>query len=230
MSETVDQRACQRCGAQNRLDTDFCWQCYTPFRGGPSTFRSEERTTPLARAVSGRTATMAPREEVTTRSTGFRVGIVIRFLVLGGLVAGGWFAWQHFRGFPFPDDINGAPRIESSAAESAFETVQAEAQELGIEVDLAIYGTSVPQPTYGIAVLDIPEPEFWEQVGVSSQIPLTPGLVREVLAAQTMFCVPAATDSTCVWLFDDRMVALTGLGQQVSEVRPVAQELREDLG
>ncbi|MGH2661784.1 MAG: hypothetical protein ACRDH8_03040 [Actinomycetota bacterium] len=172
---------------------------------------------------------MAPQEEVNTRSKGFRVGTIIRFLILGGLVAGGWFAWQHFRGFPFPADIRGAPRIESSVAQDAFDTIQAEAQEMGVEVDLAIYGPSVPQATYGVAVVDIPEPEFWEQVGVSSQIPLTRGLVREALAAQSMFCAPAAADSTCVWLFDDRMVVLTGFGQGVSEVRPVAEELRADL-
>jgi hypothetical protein len=233
MTDTVDQRACQRCGAQNRLDTDFCWQCYTPFRGGPSTFGSDERTTPLARAVSGRTATMAPAEprvKMGSGGTSPLVGTVIRFLILAGLVAGGWFAWQHFNGgFPFPDEVEGEPRIEGETGSNIEDLLHSAAELFDMEVEVAVYG-DLQSPTYVMYTYTIPGGESVDDW--LGRLDTLPGSEKAFLTEATeagFACQADPSGADCAWMAgDDLIVGLGGLGLTEEQVRPIAEEVRSE--
>ncbi len=233
MSQSVAQQVCTGCGAQNRGDADFCWQCYTPFRGGRSS--TQERTTPLARAVSGRSATAVPKEMRPQRSSAVppAVATIIRLAIVGGLVAGGWFAWKHFSGgFAFPDEIRGQARIEGETGSDIEELVRSAGELFDVEVEAALYG-DLQSPTYVMYTYAIPEGQTvdeWLQSissipGGSEDIPFLTEITESGFACQ----VEAQMGAGCAWMNGERLlVGLAALGVTEEQVRPIAEEVRAE--
>lgn len=213
------KQACPSCGAHNGADAIFCWQCHERFPGTyypPSIFRGLNQ-----RAHSGY---FAPTGTSPPTTTPFAVGLTKRLALLGALWIAGLLTWNAIvAGFPFPDQISGEERVESSPVDSGVQLVQdmIAATGLDVDVDFAFYGNSDTQPKYMMFVAESDEDSV-ERL-FETQAPVISGTPR------AMECTWDRTGSICLWFQDEAMMGLYGWGEPFRVLHVTARYLRNHL-
>jgi hypothetical protein len=219
----MDQRHCDRCGAENPSDAVYCWQCHARWGGAHS--GAAPTRTGMIRAASFKgdatspvlTASPDVRPAQAAERSWSRLVLTGLFLVVG--FAGGWWLVDRlfFSGFPFPDQVAGQPRVESELATDASEAIASIGEIFDVEMEMAFYGTGVT-PVYVMFAFEVPDSPILPQA-----TPVGPG-------GEVAFqCMPDVQGSACVWSRDDTIVGLAGVGQTVEQIDPVARAVQADV-
>jgi hypothetical protein len=225
---------------------DYCWQCYAPYgrpavpagvaaAPGSGTPAGVVAAGPLARpsASSGsstisdalRGSAASPSSSVTTSSSAPSwVGPAIKFGVFLVFAVAGFLAWRFFfGGFSFPEEINGQPRMEGETAERLSDFMGEVGSLAGAEIEVAMYGEG-PMPVYAMGRM-----EFEDAATIDLLAATAPQYGR--LRTGGVVCAPNAQGAFCGWLDGDRVVfSLGGPAQTPEALRPIAEEVRADLG
>jgi hypothetical protein len=248
----VDDQACTSCGAQRKPGTDFCWQCYAPYRrtaaaqpvgavtgsaaSGGSTSAGTVAAGPLARpggsapsttltdALRGPSATGTTTVPSVEPSESSWMGTAIKVAVFLAFAVGGFLAWRLlFGGFPFPEEIAGQPRIENDTTEEATELISSFTRSFGAELEMAVYGDEATAPSYVLYVVTL------QEGGGLDQAVAVPGHPLGELMSGRMTCAADPQGSSCTWLEgEDELIGVAGYGLSPEEVRPVAREVRAE--
>jgi hypothetical protein len=223
---------------------DYCWQCYAPYAkpavpagvaatAGSGTPAGVVAAGPLARpSASSGSGTIpatfnaplsSPTPEVRSGGpawvgTAIKVGVFLVFAVAG------FFAWRFFfGGFSFPEEVNGHPRMEGEAADRVSDFLSGIGSLAGAEIEVAVYGQG-PAPAYLIA-----RTEFEDAATLDFVVQTSPELAE--LRGGGLMCAPDAQGSSCSWLDGDRTVfALGGFAETPEALRPIAEDVRDELG
>jgi hypothetical protein len=218
----MNERACERCGAENRADASYCWRCYTPFGGAtPPTVTAAGRIGAAAYASGSRSVATAPSTLAPATAGGDRAAWVVKGVVFVLAFAGGWWLVNHFlfSGFPFPDEVAGYERVESDEAREAVEAIAAFGQAFDFEMEMAFYGTEA-RPAYMMFVFEVPE-----------QMPPTAAKPFGASSGSLPFqCQEEVQGTSCYWSDrDGNVLGVGGFGRSLAEVEPVARRVRADL-
>jgi hypothetical protein len=228
---------------------DFCWQCFAPYGRsaaprpvgagvaqavGDSPAPTGVAAGPLARpggsaiteALRGPSATgtsSVPSEAPTGTS---RIPAVVKVVVTLTLAVGGFVGWRLlFGGLPFPEEVAGQPRIENETTEQATELMSSISGLLGAELEVAYYGDTATAPAYVVYVMTLPEGSALDEAITVSGGPLAE------LESGGMTCVPDVQGSSCTWLqAEGELVGVGGFGLTPEDLRPVARDVRADIG
>jgi hypothetical protein len=239
----MDERTCVKCGANSAAGAEYCWQCYTPFgvpaavsaptSGGPLTAalgRGPGAGTPAAVLTDPATVTRWQPIHGSARETGLRW--LVRGLVFVAAAAAGYVGYQWlFGGFPFPDEVAGQGRMESAQARDIQEYLAEAGDLIGLEYEAAFYGDG-PLPRFVMHAVVLPDGrngrQVWKELdtaagGVMDPYPVAPGA--------DVGCADASTGegALCVWVQDDVLVELDGLGLSAAELEPLADQVRGEL-
>ena len=223
----MDERTCERCGAQNRADATYCWRYYASLGGGsspPETVAAGRigAATYASGTGNGSVMTAAPPPPVAPPTPGSdRARWVVKGVLFVVGFAAGWWLVSHvfFTAFPFPDQIAGQPRVESEEAEQAAEALASIAAILDVEMEMAIYGSEL-QPAYVMMAFEVPESGPLTQVPAFGQTPAGDFSFR---------CGPDAQGAACLWERDGMVVGIGGIGHTPEELEPVARQVRAEL-
>jgi hypothetical protein len=219
----MDQRVCPQCDAENRGDAAFCWQCHARWDAAP------EVATPRlggirSASLGGPSTTLVgttPRPPVPAEATGRPwPRLVLTGLLFVAGFAGGWWLVDRlfFSGFPFPDQVDGQPRIESDLTNEASEVLSSIGELLDVETEMAFYGTDTAS-AYMMFAFEVPQ---------GAPIPLSGG---PVAGGDVEFqCQPHTSGSACVWSSGETVVGLGAFGRPVEELEPVARTVQAELG
>jgi hypothetical protein len=220
----MNERACERCGSENRADASYCWRCYATFGGtSPPTVTAAGRigSAAYASAGDGSVMTAPPVPAGRTPSGGEWTGWVVKVVVFLLAFVGGWWLVNHlfFSGFPFPDEVAGHERVENEDARDAAEALASIAQILNVEIEMAFYGNGAT-PAYTMFSFTLPdEPTLAE----AQPFAAAPGNVP-------FQCAEEAQGASCVWGYDEEtVVGIGGFGLAIEQVEPVARQVMSDL-
>lgn len=146
---------------------------------------------------------------------------VLAFLVGA---AGGFLGWKIlFGGFAFPDQINGAERVESEMIDEAEQMVQGLVATMGVEVDVeyAFYGDGGGKPDYMMFSMGMED-------GVLDMMAASSGATGD-LNSMPSECSPVDPGSMCLWVHDDAVVALASFTQGVDVLSPTADQVKLEI-
>jgi hypothetical protein len=145
------------------------------------------------------------------------VGVFLVFAVAG------FFAWRFFfGGFSFPEEINGQLRMDGEAADRVSDFVSGIGSLAGAEIEVAVYGDG-PFPAYVMA-----RTEFDDAATVDLLVQTDPAGGQ--LSGGGMACAPDVNGSSCSWLDGDRVImTVGGFAETPEALRPIAEDVREDL-
>jgi hypothetical protein len=228
---------------------DYCWQCYAPYAkpavpagvsssSGTGTPTGVVAAGPLAHpsasagsstvsdALRGPAASPPPVSSAAAGPAGRSswVGPAIKVGVFLVVAVAGFFAWRiFFGGFSFPDEINRQPRMDGEAADRVSDFLSGIGSLAGADIEVAVYGEG-PFPAYVMA-----RTEFEDAATVDLLIQTAPGFGQ--LSGGGLACAPDVQGSSCSWLDGDRVVmTVGGFAETPEALRPIAEDVREDLG
>jgi hypothetical protein len=226
----MDEHACAQCGAQNRADAQYCWQCYAPVggSGAASAATAPSRAGTIRAATIGGAAggngsavmtAPSPTPVQPVRGTS-PWAWVVRAVLFAAAFAGGWWLVNHFffGGFPFPDQVAGHERVESENARDAAEAITAFGEAFNLEMEMAFYGPEV-QPVYMMFVFEMPE-----------GVPLAGQPFGGPTGSAPFQCQEQPQGASCFWTGEDgQVIGVGGMGKPAAEVEPVARQVQSDL-
>jgi hypothetical protein len=177
----------------------------------------------ISDALRGSAASPSP-SVTTSSSTPSWVGPAIKFGVFLVFAVAGFLAWRFFfGGFSFPEEINGQPRMDGQSAERLSDFMGEVGTLAGAEIETAMYGQG-PMPSYVMV---------WARFEEGGALDLFAQASPELASLQGggMACTPDAQGSSCSW-FDGDQVLLTvgGFTETPEALRPIAEDVRDDLG
>lgn len=226
----MEEHTCAQCGAQNRDDAAYCWQCYTPVGGTAAPVATvPTRGGAIRSATVGEygggngsgVMTAPPSTPVGTTREARPWAWVLRAVLFVAAFAGGWLLVNHFffGGFPFPSQVAGHERVDSENARDAAEAITGFGQAFDLEIEMAFYGSEA-QPAYMMFVFEMPEglPTAGAEpfTGAAGAVPFT--------------CQEQIEGASCFWSGEGgQFVGLGGFGKPAAEVEPVARQVHAEL-
>jgi hypothetical protein len=207
----VDGETCSSCGAKNRWGALHCWQCFASFSSSRTSRPGSIRGFRPASVYTDYTSRVDRPQDQTALLQGFRSGLVGQLAVALTIALAAWWAFgSSSEGFSFPEQINGAPRIESRALESGEQAVQSviEMTGLDVQVDYAFYGTEL-QPEYMMFSATVDE--------------------ETLDASKPTKCGSEPGSSFCFWVHEDSVVGVGTWSFNERVLRLTADRLRMDL-
>ncbi|HEX2026328.1 MAG TPA: zinc ribbon domain-containing protein [Actinomycetota bacterium] len=221
----MEQRPCDQCGAENRPDAAFCWRCHARWDAGPAAGPAA-RLGGIRSASFGSTSATAvvdagtPPPHAATSAARSWPRLVLTGLLFAAGFAGGWWLVDRlfFSGFPFPDQVDGQPRIETDLTNEASEVLTSIGELFNVEMEMAFYGTDTA-PAYMMFAFELPD-------GAPLPMPAQVGAGGDV----GFQCQPDDSGSACVWSSGETVVGLGAFGRSVEELEPVARQVQAELG
>ena len=140
---------------------------------------------------------------------------------------GGFLGWQAlFGGFSFPGEITGAERVDSQFTEVVEMTQATMKRQLGLEIEVAVYGTA-SGVQYVMFAADIPD----DADTLMRLAELEPSQVTPLTATtgSQVSCGPNEFGSACGWLSGKEIVGLVAVEKSPEQLSAIAQGLKADL-
>lgn len=135
--QTEQKRTCASCGADNKPQAGFCWQCYAPF--APAAPKPGAPSMPPTPGVArGFTPAQAPAPAPTRSRAGMivriAVGVVIAIIV--SMVVRNMLTPSYH----VPDTLAGEPRLHTDTAQQFEQAMADQGDKYNIDFESAVYG------------------------------------------------------------------------------------------
>jgi hypothetical protein len=221
----MDEHVCASCEARNPEGASHCWQCYARFGGSPTPGPSIIRgLNPQAAYALEGPATLP----ATPSFPWLTPGLVIRFALVIALAGGGWWGWKtFFGGFDFPDQVAGAPRLDTSETEAMSDIAEAVFGAVNIRSEVSYYGSDPLAPMFAVATIDFPD----DPVDAVLAGGRATDFITDIDLTQYDFeCFDSGVGefrSGCIWPLSEESLALVSSAEKSSvEFEPIARKIK----